>query len=152
MICLIIDILNKGKILVFDELEENILGQGILVWKIEILTQFFEYINSYYCRITMVSYKSVAKQLKLLGINLVLAASGAFYQRSLFDVKSNYKTKRKRIPSDLLTSYFQMIKLDSPSTITNHFWNLAPSNVFLWISQFINLFLLHILQFSQIIH
>ena len=42
---------------------------------------FLEYINNYYCSITMVSYESVKDQLNLLGINLAPVADGAFYQR-----------------------------------------------------------------------
>ncbi len=41
---------------------------------------FLEYINGHYGNITMVSYKSVKSQLKLLGLNLTSIAERAFHQ------------------------------------------------------------------------
>ena len=59
---------------------------------------FLEYINNYFCSITMVSYESVKDQLNLLGINLAPVADGAFYQRGGIE---NTKDKFKRRLNEL---------------------------------------------------
>ncbi len=55
---------------------------------------FLEYMNSYYQAITIVSFESVKEQLNLLGINLVVVADRAFYQRGGTE-KTKDKLKRR---------------------------------------------------------
>ena len=62
---------------------------------------FLEYMNSYYQAITIVSFESVKEQLNLLGINLVVVADRAFYQRGGTE-KTKDKLKTNYIVEEIL--------------------------------------------------
>ena len=82
----------------YENLQVNMKVIEVALKSGEDIDWFLEYINNYFCSITMVSYESVKDQLNLLGINLALVADGAFYQRGGIE---NTKDKFKRRLNEL---------------------------------------------------
>lgn len=82
----------------YENLQVNMKVIEVALKSGEDIDWFLEYINNYYCAITMVSYKSVKDQLNILGINLASVADGAFYQRGRTE---NTKDKLKRRLNEL---------------------------------------------------
>lgn len=78
----------------YENLQVNMRVIEVALKSGEDIDWFLEYINSYYQKITMVSYESVKDQLLLLGINIADVADKAFYQSGA-DEKTKDKLKRR---------------------------------------------------------
>lgn len=84
----------------YENLQVNMKVIEIALKAGEDIDWFLEYINGYYCVITMVSYESVKDQFNLLGIDLGRVADRAFYKRGGIE---GTKNKLKRRLNELFT-------------------------------------------------